>query len=281
MAALGHLTFLQGRLALQALAAGALEAVVVAAIGDQLEVFQVHDPFGDPVQQVAVVGDQQQGAGIGSEVAFEPERRLQVEMIGRLVQQQEIGLGKQQRRQGDAHAPAARELAAVALLRGLVEPETGQDTRRSGRRAGGADVGQALVDFGDPCGLARRFGLFEQGRALRIGGENRVEQALRPGRRVLCDQAEPHVALQGEAAFVGLQAAGDQLEQSRLAAAVGADQPGTLALVDGDRGPLEQGAAGDPVSHLVDMQHGGPGDSTPEGAGKSPQADCRLLPKRL
>ncbi len=197
VAALGHLALLQGRLALQAFAPGALEAVVVAAIADQLEVFEVHDPFGDPVQQVAVVRDQQQGAGIGPEVAFQPERRLQVEMVGRLVQQQQFGLGKQQRRQGDPHPPAARKLSAATLLRDLVEPEAGEDTGRPGRRAGGADVGQSLVDFGDPRGLVRRFSLFEQGRALRIGGENRVEQALWSGRCVLRDQAEPHVALQG------------------------------------------------------------------------------------
>ena len=68
------------------------------------------------------MADQQHRAGVAAEVIFEPQARFQVEVIGRLVEQQQIGLDEQERGERDAHAPAAGELAARAGLRSLVEP---------------------------------------------------------------------------------------------------------------------------------------------------------------
>ena len=88
-------------------APGRLEPVVVAGIKGQLAVFQMQNFPGHPVQQVAVVADQQHRARIISQIGFQPKGRLEIEMVGRLVQQQQVGFGEQQRRQRHAHAPAA------------------------------------------------------------------------------------------------------------------------------------------------------------------------------
>ena len=47
---------------------------------------------------------------IASQVAFEPALRLEVEIIGRLIQQQDIGIQEKEPRQFNACLPAATEL---------------------------------------------------------------------------------------------------------------------------------------------------------------------------
>ena len=72
-------------------------------------------------------------------------------------------------RERHAHAPAARELAAGAPLRLLVEAEARQDARRAGGRRMRVDVGQPQLDFRDPMRVGRVFGLGEKACALGIG----------------------------------------------------------------------------------------------------------------
>ena len=42
------------------------------------------------------MGDRQDGAGVAREVLLEPQHRLGVQMVGRLVEQQQVGCGQQQ-----------------------------------------------------------------------------------------------------------------------------------------------------------------------------------------
>ena len=55
------------------------------------------------------MGDDQDRAGIVAQMAFEPIDRFGVEMVGRLVEQQQFGLFQQQPAQRDAAPLAARE----------------------------------------------------------------------------------------------------------------------------------------------------------------------------
>ena len=54
---------LLGGVVLQPLGAGALEGVVVAGVGDELLLVDVHDVVAHVVQQVAVVADHQDACG--------------------------------------------------------------------------------------------------------------------------------------------------------------------------------------------------------------------------
>ena len=58
----------------------------------------------------AVVADEDDRALVGTQEPLEPRDRLEVEMVGRLVEQQHVGLAKQQLREREPHLPAAREL---------------------------------------------------------------------------------------------------------------------------------------------------------------------------
>ena len=58
-------------------------------------------------QQVAVVADHDHRARVIRKMILEPQRAFQIEIVGRLVQQQKVRRGKQRGGKRHAHAPAA------------------------------------------------------------------------------------------------------------------------------------------------------------------------------
>ena len=70
---------------------------------------EFQDPARDVVQEVAVVGDRDDGAGVFRQVPLEPGDGLGVEMIGRLVQEKQVGPLEQDLAERDAALLAARE----------------------------------------------------------------------------------------------------------------------------------------------------------------------------
>jgi hypothetical protein len=88
---------------------------VVALPGDALAVVQLEDPAGDVVQEVAVVGDRHDRAGVLVQVVLEPGDRLGIQVIRRLVEQQQVGLPQQQAAEGHAATLAAGEMLHVGI----------------------------------------------------------------------------------------------------------------------------------------------------------------------
>ena len=70
---------------------------------------QVGDARHDGVEEVAVVRDEDHGVRVRAQVLLEPVAGVEVEMVGGLVEQQQVGPAEQQLGQRDAHLPAARE----------------------------------------------------------------------------------------------------------------------------------------------------------------------------
>src|SRR3569623_617002 len=67
------------------------------------------------VEQIAVMADADDRARIVREMVLEPERAFEIEIVGRLVEQQQLGSGEQRCGQCHAHSPAAGELLAGAI----------------------------------------------------------------------------------------------------------------------------------------------------------------------
>ncbi len=65
-------------------------------IGNALPAIELQRPFGDVVEEVAVMGDHDDGAGIIAQMMLEPGHAFGIEMVGRLVEQENVGLGEQQ-----------------------------------------------------------------------------------------------------------------------------------------------------------------------------------------
>ena len=64
---------------------------VVAFEGHALAVVQLEDPAGDVVEEVPVVGDRHDGAFVVGEEPLDPGDRFGVEVVGGLVEQQQVG----------------------------------------------------------------------------------------------------------------------------------------------------------------------------------------------
>jgi hypothetical protein len=84
---------------------------------DARAAIQLQDPARDVVEEVAVVRDGDHGARVLLEEALEPRHRLRVEVVGGLVEQQQVGALEQQPAQRDAAALAARDLRDVGVGR--------------------------------------------------------------------------------------------------------------------------------------------------------------------
>ena len=69
---------------------------VVALVRIEAATVDLGDPLGDVIEEVAVVGHCQHGAVVGSQVLLKPEHALGVEVVGGLVEQQQVGLLQQQ-----------------------------------------------------------------------------------------------------------------------------------------------------------------------------------------
>ena len=89
---------------------------VVALERDAAAAVELEDPLGDVVEEVAVVGDRDDRARVLLEEPLEPVDRLGVEVVGRLVEQQQVGVAEQQPAQRDAAPLAAGQRRDVGVV---------------------------------------------------------------------------------------------------------------------------------------------------------------------
>ena len=86
-------------------------AAVIAFPRNALAPVQFQNPSGHVVEEITVVRHGDHRALVLLEVLFEPVDALGVEVVGRLVEQQHVGLLEQQAAQGHAAAFSAREVS--------------------------------------------------------------------------------------------------------------------------------------------------------------------------
>ena len=82
------------------------ECLIIAAVKIHPAIPDFHDLGGRDVQKVAVVGDQHERVRVGGKIAFEPVPCLKVQVIGRLIKQQQVRPLQQELGQHDSHLPA-------------------------------------------------------------------------------------------------------------------------------------------------------------------------------
>ena len=75
---------------------------VVALERDAAAAVELEDPLRDVVEEVAIVGDRHDRARVLLEEALEPVDRLGIEVVGRLVEQQQVGVAEEE--PGECHA---------------------------------------------------------------------------------------------------------------------------------------------------------------------------------
>ena len=125
-----HLALLPGRSRLLDLQ-GALSCneviVVVAPHQDYLVLFNGQHLGCDLVEKGAVVRCDDHPAPKGGQVLLEPQVCIKVKVVGRLIQEQEVGVLEQQPGQPCPHDPAAAELAHGPEKVSFLEPKARED----------------------------------------------------------------------------------------------------------------------------------------------------------
>ena len=240
--------------------AGTLEVVVIAGIAVDHAVVHMGDAVDGGVEEFAVMRHQQDAAGIARQVLLEPQDRFEVEMVGRLVEQQQVGPVHQRARQVEAHAPAAGEAGHRAFQRVAGETQAVQQLR-------GARLGAVTVDGLEVLlGLEPRrvmlddviFGRqdFFQLAQPDIAVQHELQRGLVGAGDLLFDIGDGLAALQRDLAAVGLELAANQAEQRGFAAAVLANQPDALVGERLQIRLLEQRYAALKVGQILDIEHG-------------------------
>ena len=191
----------------------ALKVIVIAHIDRELALIQMQNGIDRLVQQITVMAHQQNGVGIVPDVALEPDRAFKVEVVGGLVEQQNVGCAKQRRCQRHPHAPATGQGGAGAVLRRLAEAEARQDDGRPRRSRMGLDIGQSDLDFRNAVRIGCRFSLGQQGFPFLVARHHRVEQAFRPAGRFLRHRADPGILRHAGGARFRDQVAKDKLQK--------------------------------------------------------------------
>src|SRR5262245_53219918 len=170
----------------------------------------------DRLEQSAVVRDEDHRPLVLGKRVLERLAALEVEVVGRLVEDQDVGAGGDEDRQREAPLLAARDVVQRFLDLG----------------AGEEEAAEQIAGL-----LARQAGLTL----------SRVEDGplARGALGVLGEVADLDVVTGSHRARGGLAGAGKRLDQSRLAGAVGADENDVLAALELEIGAVEQGTAGD------------------------------------
>ena len=215
--------------------------------------------------------DDQHRAVVIGQKTLQPIQRDDVQVIGWLIQQEQVRLGQEQARQ-----PQPRLLPAA----------------ERGHRPGLIHVGHAQarehgVGVGLPPRAAQRLELGQgavvrgQGRGQRVvpGGCDRLSQMVQPGFGCLAfaQRRAEHITHRGarreverlrqvaqpdssgrtlHAAAVGGQLAGDDLEQRGLAAAVRPDQTDPVAAVEVEVDAVQHFDVAEPFGDVADLKHG-------------------------
>ena len=206
----------------------------------------------DRFEEPAVVRDEDHGRVDGLELALEPFEVLDVEVVRRLVEEEQVGTACERACQRRARQLSAGERAERTVEVVLDEPEAAHRGRRAVAPRPAARVLEPRL----------RFGVAAEGRVVVCAFGHRglkapelvldLEQVARAGQRVL---AQRDVELERRALVVERDAcalrerelsalngglAGDRAEQRRLAGAVRSGEREPVLAADGERDVLEQ-----------------------------------------
>ncbi len=171
---------------------------------------------GDVFKEVTVVRDHDDSGFRLADELFEPGDAGEIEVVGGLVEQQDVGFADDCLGDSETLAPAAGETCGLGSERG------------EACAAGG--FAEASLAFG-----LGNFGSLKCGLKDIADGEARCEDGL------LADVSDTGTFAYGDVAGVGVFFTGEDLEQGRFASTVGANEADVVAIRDGEGDVVEEG----------------------------------------
>ena len=229
-------------------ALGALgdEGRVARGVGGRGAALEVQDVIGDRLEERAVVRDEEDGGVETAQVPLQPQRGLEVQVVGGLVEEQQVGRGGELARQRHAAALAAAQGRERAAARGVrVEAESVQDRVHPRRGPVAALVLEPVQVAVVALEHRRRHRVARLGHARGLLGERALEREQvgegarggLPHRRrvaeiaVLVHHRDPQPGGTRHGAARGGQVPADQVEQRRLPGSVAAQDAPALPAV--------------------------------------------------
>ena len=227
------------------------------------------------------MGDEQEGALVLREEPLEPLDGVDVEVVGGLVQQQEVRVGEERTRKRHARELASGQREQVALQHVVRQSETLDDAADAVAVAvppGGLEASLELLVRAH--GVAQLRAVFREAGEALLGSAQRglelhrvaerLEQVLPHGAvalqlRGLLVQPDPAATGASDGPLVGVFVAGDEAQQGRLAGAVAPDEDGVVVAVDGERDGREQPLSG---IRLLDVVEGDDAHGVAAGRGR-------------
>jgi hypothetical protein len=212
------------------------------------------------------VAHDDEAALAAGEEAHEPVPRVDVEVVRRLVEQQQIRPAEQDPRELQAPALSARESANGQIEPVLRESEARSDPPNLGFAGVPARRAVALLEPGEPLDVAIAVPLLQPDPELfeprrHLVEAARLEHVRQRGplvvgavpTRVLPkvpDGSPPDDAARRRGGL-----AGEDLQQARLPRSVSADNADLVAGANGEREALEDRPAGDLHREIADVEH--------------------------
>ncbi len=244
---------------------------VVADVVGQLAQVEIGDAGDDGVEEVAVVRHENHGVGIRAQVLLEPVARIEIQVVRRFVEEQEIRAAEQQLGQGDPHLPAAGERLGRTIAIVGAEAEPAQHGRDPQVHAVALVEPEAILKFAVAhehrvvlalrhAGIAKTmFDVFHLALHVeqRLEGsadffENGAAAVRQPVLRQIADGERRRF---DDAAGVGIVEPGQHLEQCGLAGAVRTAEADAVAVTNLPGDVVQQDAVAEGFGEVGKLNH--------------------------
>ena len=208
---------------------------------------EFNDARGHTVEERAVVGDQHHAALESTQQFLEPRDRIQVEVVGGLIEQQHIGHRDQRLRQRNALLHAAGQLPDLTRAIEVQLRQRSLDAQFPVPRIERLDAGLQRIEI-DAIGML----LVGLAHRARLGNAlaDRIKHCVpRIELRLLRHVADAQPLRHLQQAIVEFFEAGDDFQHRRLASAIAADQAEPFTAIERKRRVVEEG-------HVAESQVG-------------------------
>ena len=220
------------------------------------------------LEEPAVVGDEDHRGVERRQLALEPLEALDVEVVRRLVEQQQVGIAGEGARERGARQLAARERVERPVEVGVDESEAADDRRRAVAPGPAAGVLEPRLRLA--VASQRRVGVVAAGHRLLQSPQLVLDrdQVAAPGERVLPQrqplaarralvvQRDACVLRERELTALERRLADERPQERRLARAVRACEREPVAPAQPERDPVEERVAGELLAQPGRDQHG-------------------------
>ena len=229
--------------ALSHLGGGQHVVVIIAGIDADLAIIQISHMRADAVQEVAIVGNDDHRAPAGIDDLFQPADGVDIEIVGGLIEEQDVRIGKQCLRQQHPQLESRGDGVHESLVLGQRYAYSQQQFPSAGLRRVSVEFGEAGFQFGGPHvvilggirvgvdGVPFLLHLPQLAVPHHDGIDHR---AILKGELILTQLAHSFARIDADVSGSGFEIASQDLHEGGFAAAVGPDQAIAVPLAEFD-----------------------------------------------